>query len=268
MGDSGAPSSKQQVVPTQGMEGMGRHRQAQIDRWMGCSACHPRDGGMGPRDESHGTSARTTLESQIQMACSPLGQHSFHGDTRVPLPLHPFAQCTLQVHFLHWGTSMDAGGKGGEGQPSLALPVQCPTSTYHPTSPSLMPFKFPETPQDHCHMCHGIPSRSCGRIGHLPRVGAEGTPQSLAHAGPSPTHPVMFPNRSRAQHPPAGQQDTLVPQTGRKGSAGCGGKQQRDARGRRERLEQECEETALACSVRSRLTRPYLKCFAYLRSSD
>lgn len=109
-------------------------------------------------DPEMGAMARTTLESQTEMGCSPLGQHPSPGNTRVPPPLHPYSP--LQVHSLHWVLPMDAGGKGGEGQPSLALTVRCPASTHHPTSHTLMPFRFPETPHDHCHVCHGIPSRS------------------------------------------------------------------------------------------------------------
>lgn len=143
-----------------------------------------------------------------------------------PLPCTHTHAAPLQVHSLHWVLPMDAGGKGGEGQPSLALTVRCPASTHHPTSPTLMPFRFPETPHNHCHVCHGIPSRSWRALGPLwedwapaKAVGRGDTPipgtrSPLAHA------PVTLPNCSRTQHPPYGQRDTFIPQTGRMGSAG------------------------------------------------
>lgn len=155
----------------------------------------------------------------------------------------PSPAATLTVKppssLLHWVLPMNAGTKGGEGQLSLALPVQCPASTYHPTSPILMPFRFPETPQDHCHMCHGIPSGSWRGLsplweGWAPAKGGDrGDTPILSTHTQGCSQIVQEPTTTRW---PAGLPRS---QTGRMGSvpiAARRGKQQRDVRGRRERL--------------------------------
>lgn len=165
--------------------------QTRMDRGMGCSACHPRDKGMGPRDGCHGTPARTTLESQIEMGCSPLGQHPSPGNIRVPPPLHPYSRCTPPSPLPTLGTSHGCrrerwGGTAQPGTHSSVSSQHLPSHISHPDAfqiPRDSPRPLSRVPWDPLQVLEGA-----GRIGHLPRLWAEGTPQSLAHARPSPTH--------------------------------------------------------------------------------
>lgn len=225
----------------------GRHTQTQMDRGMGCSACHPRDKGMGPRDGCHGTPARTTLESQTEMGCSPLGQHPSPGNTRVLPPLHPYSCCTPPSPLPTLGTSHGCRRErwGGTAQPGTHSSV----SSQHPPSHISHPdaFQIPRdsprplscVPWDPLQVLKGAGS-TVGGLGTCQGCGQRGHPNPWHTLAPRPRTgdaPKLFKDPTPTLRP-AGHVHSPDGQDGL--SRPCGsqperGKQQRDARGRRER---------------------------------
>lgn len=221
--------------------------QTRMDRRRGCCACHPRDRGMGPRGECHGSPARTTLESQTQKGCSPLD--STHA---VGIPGSPSSSPILALHpskltpYTGYFPGHRRGRWGGTAQPGTHSSVSSqhlPPHISYPDAfqiPSDSPRPPPRVPWDPLQVLEGTDST----VGALGSWGCIPNPKPPALTRPAPTHAVMLPNRSRAPEPPDGQQDTLIAQAGRMGSAGAG-KQQRDARGRRSGCSRRVKERLL-----------------------
>lgn len=123
------------------------------------------------------STARTTLESQPEMGCSPLREHPSPGDHKVlpPLCLEPH-HAPPQLCSPHW-----------------ELPTRA--STHHPTSPTSVPHREPPAPRGlpgtserpPAVRALGCSSRSFQWAGHT--AGGLGTHQGCRQRGcPTPQH--------------------------------------------------------------------------------
>lgn len=145
-----------------------------------------------PQHPHRHSTARTTLESQQKMGCSPLGGHPFPGDPRVPPPLCPeLHRVPPQVRSPHW-----------------VLPTRA--STHHPASPTPVPFReppaprgLPGTPPKATYRGAWAPAKAAGR-GDIPLPGI-GTHSPLAHvpnnAPKSPWDPTPTHSHQRSREP-------------------------------------------------------------------
>lgn len=185
-------SSGQHLVPAQGTEGMGRHRETHTDmdgqgdgmlrlpsqgqrygtpRWLPWHPC---------KDHS-GEPDRDGLQSPWT---API-PWEYQG------PPSPASILTPSSPLSTLGTSHGCrrerwGGTAQPGTHSSVSSQHLPSHISHPDAfqiPRDSPRPLSRVPWDPLQVLEGA-----GRIGHLPRLWAEGTPQSLAHARPSPTH--------------------------------------------------------------------------------